>query len=287
MEKSMPGYIDKVWTRFYGENVARKIFVDAHARTTPQYGSRQPRLTPPINSSPLLSALDKTSLHEILGSLLYFFLCINSTIFATLRSIGTNIANGTERVAAMASYLLNLCTNNRNTKVRYYASDMQLCGHTDASYLSMSKARSCAAACFYLSTDDVSLLPPDHKLKLLVRPNGAVHVMSAVMRQVLSSSTEAEVDATFYGCQDAIPLRNTLDDLGHVQGATLRITYNECFEDILNNTVKQRRSKTMEMRYWVKCRIAQGQFKLLWRYGRENFADYFTKMHAKVNHKIT
>ena len=97
----------------------------------------------------------------------------------------------------MAAYLLNFCANNRNPKVRYYASDMQLCGHTDASYLSVSKARSRAAAYFYLSTDDGALLPPDHKLKLPARPNGAVHVMSTFMRQVLSSATEAEIDATF------------------------------------------------------------------------------------------
>ena len=73
-----------------------------------------------------------------------------------------------------------------------------------------------------------------------------------------------EVSATFYGCQDAVPLRNTLSDLGHVQGATLIITDNTCREGILNNTVKQRRSKAMDIRfYWVKCRIAQGQLKLL------------------------
>ena len=106
------------------------------------------------------------------------------------------------------------------------------------------------------------------------------------MRQVLSSATEAEVGATFYGCQDAVPLRNTLSDLGHVHGATLIITDNACREGILNNTVKQRRSKAMDMRfYWVKCRIAQGQFKLLWRYGRENLADYFIKLHAQVHKK--
>ena len=118
-------------------------------------------------------------------SLLYFSRCINSTILATLGSIGTNIADGTERVAAKADYLLNFCANKRNPKVRYYASDMQLCGHTDASYLSVSKACSCSAAYFYISTDDVTLLPPDHKLKLPARPNGAVQVMSTVMRQVL------------------------------------------------------------------------------------------------------
>ena len=38
---------------------------------------------------------------------------------------------------------------------------------------------------------------------------------------------------------------------------------------------------------WVKCRIAQGKFKLLWKSGQENIADYFTKLHSNVHHKIT
>ena len=114
----------------------------------------------------------------------------------------------------------------------------------------MSKARSRAAAYFYLSNNTGTHLPPDHESKLPERPNGAVHVMSTVMRQVLSSATEAEVGATFYGCQDAVPLRNTLSNLGHVQGETLIITDNACCEGILNNTVKQRRSKAMDMRFY-------------------------------------
>ena len=162
MEKSMPGYIDKVWTRFYGADVAPKRVKAPHVWTGPQYGSSQPQLTTPIDSLPPLSAPDKTRLQEIIGSLLYFSRCIDSTILATLGSIGKNIADGTERVAAMAEYLLNFCANNRNPKVRYYASDMQLCGHIDASYLSVSKARSRAAAYFYLSDNNVALLPPDH-----------------------------------------------------------------------------------------------------------------------------
>ena len=106
------------------------------------------------------------------------------------------------------------------------------------------------------------------------------------MRQVLLSATEAEVGTTFYGCQDAVPLRNTVSKLGHVQGETLIIRDNACCKGILNNTVKQIRSKAMYMRfYWVKCRIAQGQFKLLWRSGQENLADYFTKLNAQVHQK--
>ena len=175
----------------------------------------------------MLSAPGKTRLQEIVRYLLYFARCINSTILATLGSIETNIANGIERVSAMAAYLLNFCANNRNQKVRYYASDMQMWGHTDASYLYVSKARSRDAAYFYLSKDDGYLLPTNHKLKLPARPNGAVHVMSTVMRQVLSSATEAEVCATFQGCQYAAPLKNTLADLGHAQGANLIITDND------------------------------------------------------------
>ena len=166
----MPGYIDKVWTRLYGANIAPKFVEASHAWTTPQYGSIQPQLTTPTDSSPLLSATDKTRLQEIFGFLLYFPRCIDSTILSTLGYIGKNISDGTERVAAMADYLLNLCANNRNPKVRYYAIDMQLWGHTDAFYLSVSKARSHAADYFYLSTDDGALLPPDHKLKFLHAP---------------------------------------------------------------------------------------------------------------------
>ena len=88
--------------------------------------------------------------------------------------------------------------------------------------------------------------------------------MSTVMRQVLLSATEEEVGAPFYGCQDAVPLCNTLADLGHVQGATLIITDNECCKGILNNTVKQRRSKAMDMQfYWVKCRIRTGTIQII------------------------
>ena len=210
----MPGYIDKVWTRFYGANVAPKFVEAPHAWTTPQYGLIRPQLTSPIDSSPLLSSPDKTRLQEIAGSLLYFVRCIDSTTLDTIGFIGTNISNRTERVAAMAAYLLNFCANNLNPKVRYYASDMQLCDHTDASYLSVSKYRSHAAAYFYLSTDDGALLLPNHKLKLSARPNGAVRIMSTVMRHVLSSATEVEVSATFYDCQDSAPYQTRWTTLG-------------------------------------------------------------------------
>ena len=87
MEKSMPGYIDKAWMRFYGANVAPKRVEAPHVWTAPQYGSSHPQLTTPINSLPPLSAPEKTRIQEIVGSLLYFAQCIDSTTLATLSSI--------------------------------------------------------------------------------------------------------------------------------------------------------------------------------------------------------
>jgi hypothetical protein len=44
--------------------------------------------------------------------------------------------------------------------------------------------------------------------------------------------------------------------MGHPQLATPIQTDNECAPGIVNNTVKQRRSKAIEMRfYWIKDRV--------------------------------
>ena len=91
----MPGYIEIMWTCFYGANVAPKLVEAPYVWTAPEYGSSHPQLTTPIDSSLLLSAPDKTRLQKIVGSLLYFARYIDSTILATLGSIGTNIADGT------------------------------------------------------------------------------------------------------------------------------------------------------------------------------------------------
>ena len=54
----------------------------------------------------------------------------------------------------------------------------------------------------------------------------------------------------------------------------------------MNSTVKQQRSKAIDMRfYWLRDRVEQGQFRVYWAPGSENFADYFTKHHPPSLHK--
>ena len=50
--------------------------------------------------------------------------------------------------------------------------------------------------------------------------------------------------------------------------------------------MKPKHAKAWAMRYhWLEDRIQQKQFKLIWRKGIENLADYFTKHHHQAVHQ--
>jgi hypothetical protein len=182
--------------------------------------------------------------------------------------------------------LLNYCATHPDAVVRYHASDMALHIHSDASYLSVAKARSRAGGYFFLSD---RLLDPKHVPSIDSPPprfNGPVLVNSTILKSVLASAAEAELGALFYNGKDGAALRTTLEEMGHPQTATPIQTDNACAAGIANDTVKQRRSKAIDMRfYWIKDRVAQGDFLVHWRRGLENDADYFTKHHAPSHHR--
>jgi hypothetical protein len=53
-----------------------------------------------------------------------------------------------------------------------------------------------------------------------------------------------------------------------------------------NGTIKQKRTKAMDMRcYWIKDRVEQGQPNVYLGPGYQNLADYFTKHHSPAHHK--
>jgi hypothetical protein len=103
---------------------------------------------------------------------------------------------------------------------------------------------------------------------------------------MLCIATEAEVGALFHNAQDACQLWLALDFLGHSQPATPIQTDNLCAEGIVNDTVKQKRSKAIDMRfYWIRDRVRQNQFKIFWKKGTDNLGDYFTKHHPASHHR--
>jgi hypothetical protein len=197
-----------------------------------------------------------------------------------LGTIASKQNQPTEHTLRAATKFLNYAASNPDATVRYHASGMQLYIESDASYLCETKARSRAAGIHYLG--------PKPDLKNLQTPprNGTVAVLSKILRNVVSSASEAELAALFLNGQEAVPIRNTLEELGHIQGPTPIVTDNITAHGIANDSIKQKRSKAMDMRFfWIRNRVSQGQFVIYWRPGKTNLGDYVSKHHSGKHHR--
>jgi hypothetical protein len=117
--------------------------------------------------------------------------------------------------------------------------------------------------------------------------NGAILIISKVIKHVMSLAAEAEIGAVFINAKEGAVLRTILEELGHPQRPTPMETDNTTATGYINGTIKQKRTKAMDMRfYWIKDRVKQGQFHVYWGPGYQNLADYFTKHHSPAHHKI-
>ena len=106
------------------------------------------------------------------------------------------------------------------------------------------------------------------------------------MRNVMASAAEAETGGLFVNGQAGQPIIITLEEMGHKQpGPTPICTDNTTADGIANETVKAKRTKAMDMRfYWIIDRVRQGQCRAHWKRGTGNLADYFTKHHPPAHH---
>lgn len=281
---SMPGYIAKALLRFQHVAPTRPQH-SPHAWQAPNYGAATQH-TAPQDQSALLDAAGITRVQEIIGVLLYYARAVDNTLLVALGTLAS--APRSEDTVTALVQLLNYCATHSDAVIRFHASDMVLhVVHSDASYLSEANARSRSGGYFFLSShpqNPTTAPAPDSPPPPM---NGPIHVPSSIMRVVVSSATEAEMGALFYNAKDAAWLRTTLEDLGHPQPPTPIQTDNACAAGIINDTVKQRRSKAIDMRfYWVRDRVRQNQFLVHWRRGTDNLADYFTKHHSPSHHRL-
>jgi hypothetical protein len=282
---SMPGYVTKALERFQQTPHSRAEHIP-HTRSKPIYGTH-PQLTSPVDGTSLLPQSALARLQEITGTLLFYACVIDCIMLVALGAISSHQSKGTHARGQALTQLLNYAAAHPDATVRYTASDMYLHIHTDASYLSEAKARICAGGTFFLSSKphDPSTAPSPTATP---QPyNGAIHTISSIMRNVMASATEAELGAIFQNARDCVPLYIALEEMGHPQATTPIQTNNACATGITNETVKQRRSKAIDMRfYWIHNRIKQGQFTIHWRTSKDNLADYFTKHHSPAHHKM-
>jgi hypothetical protein len=207
---------------------------------------------------------------------LYYAQAVDPTISMPLNDIATEHTKATEKTQAATNQLLNYLATHPDVTIRYRASDMILHNHSDASYLSVSNTRSRLGGLFFLGNKS----PEQDTL------NGSILNVASVIKNVVASTAESEVGACFYIDQSVAPLRVTLNKLGHSQPPTPLCTDSPTVCGILNENIKQKRSKAMDMRYhWLTDRVRQKQFDVYWRPGREHLGDYHTKHHSEQHHK--
>ena len=97
---------------------------------------------------------------------------------------------------------------------------------------------------------------------------------------------ETEVAANFYNSKEALPFRVTLAEMGHPQPPAPMEVDNETVIGVLKITMKQKRSKAIDMRfYWVIDRLNQNQFMIYWRPGANNVGGYVSKHHFPAHHQ--
>jgi hypothetical protein len=172
--------------------------------------------------------------------------------------------------------MLDYLATHPDATIRYHASDMILHVHSGASYLSVSNARIRIGGLFFLGNK----CPEQDTL------NGSILNVAAVIKNVVASAAESEVGTCFHNDQSGAPLRVTLTELGYTQPPMPLRTDNSTSFDIVNETIKQKRSKIIDMRYhWLTDRIRKKQFDIYWRQGPENLGDYHKKHHSAQHHK--
>ena len=168
------------------------------------------------------------------------------------------------------NHFLDYCATHPNAGVRFVASDMLLCLHSDASYLSEYGAKSRAGGHFFLGKKG------DRQFN-----NGAIHTLSSIIKCVVASASEAELQALFLACRAALPLRVALEEMGHPQLPSPATTDNTTAHGLTTSKITPKAMKTMNMRmHWLRSRAAQGEFNFLWDRGERNRADFRTKDHT-------
>ena len=281
---SIPGYIERSLQRFQHPPPTRPQH-SPHAWQKPTYGAKT-QFAPEPDTAPALDAKDTKHVQEVLGTLLFYARAVDSTMLTAIGTLASQQAHGTTATLTALTQLLNYCASHPNATVRFHASDMVLHVDSDASYLTAPKARSRAAGYHFLSSRPRDPTLPPSPTDPLPPTNGAIHVLCQIMRDVVSSAAEAELAALFHNGKEACPLRVCLEELGHPQPPTPIQSDNSTATGIANDTVKQKCSKAIDMRfYWIRDRVRQGQFHVYWKRGILNKADYFTKHHPAKHHQ--
>ena len=269
---TMEGYIRDLLLK-YGHPIPAKPQHSPHKHIPISYGAKQ-QFSPEADTSQPLDEAGIKRVQGIVGALLYCGRAVNDKILVALSDIGSQQAIATQHTKDAVTHLLDYVATYPNDGITYRASDMVLASHSDASYLNVSKSRSRGGSYIFCSKNDA-----------IPKLNGSILTLAKIIKFVMSSAAEAELAALFMTAKEMVPLRRTLVEMGWPQPKSPIQVDNTTAVGVTNKTLVPKQTKSMDMRfYWLRCRMAQGQFRVYWAPGPTNEADYTTKHHPPQHH---
>jgi hypothetical protein len=200
----MPGYISNILSKF--QHDAPKHPQHTPSRyVTPVYGAKTQYATK--DETPPLTSKQCLTIQKVTGSILYYARAVEPTVLMPLNDIATEQTKATEKIQAATNQLLDYLATHPDATIRYHSSYMILHIHSDASYLSVSNARSRLGGLFFCGDKS----PQQDTL------NGYILNVASAIKNVIASEAESEVGVCFHNAQSGAPLRVTLNELGHMQ----------------------------------------------------------------------
>ena len=99
--------------------------------------------------------------------------------------------------------------------------------HSNTSYLTESGERSIVGKYFYMGDNEN-----------IIQNNESIHIIEKIIKNIVSSVTEAEIAGVFINAKAAVTIRLTLEEMGHPQGEAEIVTDNSTVSQILNKSCK-------------------------------------------------
>ena len=209
----------------------------------PQFGSEVQHAK--VDNTAPMTKEKMTFMQPAVGKLLHCAWTVDPTMLHAVNDISLSAAKGTEATLDGTMHSLNCAHSDPNTKVICRAGDTILFMGSDAAHLVAPEAQSHAGGCQHLSNKEGTLF------------NGPVLILANAIKNVTASATEAELGALFVNAQEAVAPRNCLDAMGHPQPAAPLKTDDNAANGTLNNAMKQKRSKAIDVRFHWLCDQAQ------------------------------
>jgi hypothetical protein len=118
---------------------------------------------------------------KVTGSVLYNARAVDPTVLMSLNDIAMDQTKATKKTKAATNKLLDYLATHPDATIRCHASDMILHIHSDASYLSVSNARSRLGGLFFCGDKP----PKEDNL------NDSILNVASIIKNVVASAAEA------------------------------------------------------------------------------------------------